>query len=175
MANTTHSSFSGPFLDSVTVSRSEITAHLKDGRVVSVPIDWSWRLANASPTERSLVEVSPSGTGAHWPMIDEDLSVNLFFREEPVRRPSEEAQCELLESARMFWRESLGTRSLVPTVTTERLVAAKPLLNVSAIARQAGINPRTLATKMDRGTALTGDEADAVRTVLTSLVDSIRS
>ncbi len=34
------------------------------------------RLANASAQERSRCEVSPSGYGIHWPLIDEDLSID---------------------------------------------------------------------------------------------------
>ena len=47
-----------------------------EGRSVSVP--WkncSERLAEASPAERSRAELSPSGYGIHWPLIDEDLAV----------------------------------------------------------------------------------------------------
>ena len=35
----------------------------------------SARLATASPLERGYVEISPSGYGLHWPLIDEDLAV----------------------------------------------------------------------------------------------------
>ena len=35
----------------------------------------SSRLLNASQEERMNYEVSPSGYGIHWPLIDEDLSV----------------------------------------------------------------------------------------------------
>ena len=44
----------------------------------SVSIPWercSERLARASFTERSRAELSPSGYGIHWPLIDEDLAV----------------------------------------------------------------------------------------------------
>lgn len=34
------------------------------------------RLAAASEQERLLAELSPGGYGIHWPLIDEDLSVN---------------------------------------------------------------------------------------------------
>jgi len=34
------------------------------------------RLAAASEHERLLAELSPGGYGIHWPLIDEDLSVN---------------------------------------------------------------------------------------------------
>jgi len=33
------------------------------------------RLANASPLERSILELLPSGYGVHWPLLDEDLAV----------------------------------------------------------------------------------------------------
>ena len=36
----------------------------------------SQRLANASEIEKSTFEISPSGYGIHWPLIDEDLSVD---------------------------------------------------------------------------------------------------
>lgn len=36
----------------------------------------SSRLAAASEQERLVAELSPGGYGIHWPLIDEDLSVN---------------------------------------------------------------------------------------------------
>lgn len=38
--------------------------------------DISKKLAKASPLERTTYEVSPSGYGIHWPLLDEDLSIN---------------------------------------------------------------------------------------------------
>lgn len=38
--------------------------------------DVSSRLLAASPAERARFEVSPSGYGIHWPLIDEDLSID---------------------------------------------------------------------------------------------------
>ncbi len=43
-----------------------------------VSIPWercSERLARASRAERDRAELSPSGYGIHWPLIDEDLAV----------------------------------------------------------------------------------------------------
>jgi hypothetical protein len=43
-----------------------------------VSIRWencSERLARASVLERSRAELSPSGYGIHWPLLDEDLAV----------------------------------------------------------------------------------------------------
>lgn len=47
--------------------------------------DVSERLLEASAEERMRFEISPSGYGIHWPLIDEDLSINglLGIRQEP--------------------------------------------------------------------------------------------
>jgi hypothetical protein len=34
----------------------------------------SSKLLNASSIERATFQISPSGVGVHWPLIDEDLS-----------------------------------------------------------------------------------------------------
>jgi hypothetical protein len=49
----------------------------------AVPIPWekcSALLAHASAEERSRAELSPSGYGIHWPLIDEDLAVGPLLR-----------------------------------------------------------------------------------------------
>ncbi len=38
--------------------------------------DVSPRLLAAGPAERERFEISPSGYGIHWPLIDEDLSID---------------------------------------------------------------------------------------------------
>lgn len=38
--------------------------------------DVSRLVAEASDAERQLVEVSPSGYGLHWPLLDEDISID---------------------------------------------------------------------------------------------------
>jgi hypothetical protein len=50
----------------------------------NVRIPWekcSKRLASATEQERLYVELSPGGYGIHWPLIDEDLSVNGLLRD----------------------------------------------------------------------------------------------
>ncbi len=39
----------------------------------------SKRLQNATEFERSFYQISPSGYGIHWPMIDEDISINALL------------------------------------------------------------------------------------------------
>ena len=71
----------------VTVTDDLITFHLVDGRVISVPLVWSWRLSDATPAQRNNCEIIGDGQGVHWPDVDEDLSVEGMFNGVPARRP----------------------------------------------------------------------------------------
>src|SRR5712691_9185740 len=72
----------------VEVTDEMITAHLVDGRVISVPLAWSWRLSAASPAQRSKYEVIGDGQGVHWPDVDEDISADGMLNGTPARRPA---------------------------------------------------------------------------------------
>ena len=63
-----------PRIMTVEVTEDLIVAHLEDGRTVSVPLAWSWRLSNATPAQRQHFEIIGTGQGVHWPDVDEDLS-----------------------------------------------------------------------------------------------------
>ena len=71
----------------VTVTDDLITFHLVDGRVISVPLVWSWRLSDATPAPRNNYEIIGDGQGVHWPDVDEALSVEGMFNGVPARRP----------------------------------------------------------------------------------------
>jgi hypothetical protein len=64
-----------------------ITAKLTDGRVISVPLAWSWRLSEATPKQRGHFEIIGSGQGVHWPDIDEDISAMGMLYGMPAMRP----------------------------------------------------------------------------------------
>ncbi len=68
------------------VTRDEIVARLVDGRVISVPIAWSWRLAEATPEQRSKFRIIGSGQGIHWPDLDEDISTEGMLHGIPAPR-----------------------------------------------------------------------------------------
>ena len=76
-----------PRLLNVQVSEDEITAFLLDGRTISVPIAWSWRLSEATPAQRLNFEIIGDGIGIHWPDIDEDISVEGMLYGFPAPRP----------------------------------------------------------------------------------------
>ena len=69
----------------VTITDDLITFHLVDGRVISVPLVWSWRLSDATPAQRDNYEIIGDGQGVHWPDVDEDLSVEGMFKGVPAR------------------------------------------------------------------------------------------
>ena len=76
-----------PRLLDIQVTEDEIIAHLLDGRTISVPLAWSWRLSEASPEQRQNFEIIGDGQGIHWPDIDEDISVQGMLGGLPARRP----------------------------------------------------------------------------------------
>ena len=71
----------------VAVTDDLITFHLVDGRIISVPLVWSWRLSEATAAQRDNYEIIGDGQGVHWPDIDEDLSVEGMLKGVPARRP----------------------------------------------------------------------------------------
>ncbi len=76
-----------PRIKDVIVTDEQITAYLVDGRVVSVPLVWSWRLSEATPAQRNHWEIIGNGQGIHWPEIDEDISASGMFSGVPAHRP----------------------------------------------------------------------------------------
>jgi len=76
-----------PRVKAVTVTDDLITFELVDGRLAGVPLAWSWRLSEATPTRRARYEILGDGQGVHWPDIDEDLSAQGMLTAVPARRP----------------------------------------------------------------------------------------
>ncbi len=64
----------------VSVSDSDLTVDLADGRRVSVPLAWYPKLLHASPAQRKKWRLLGDGRGIHWPEIDEDLSIEGLLR-----------------------------------------------------------------------------------------------
>ena len=56
-----------PRLSTIQITEDEIVAHLVDGRTISVPLAWSWRLSEATPEQRQNFEIIGNGQGIHWP------------------------------------------------------------------------------------------------------------
>ncbi|HLC41374.1 MAG TPA: DUF2442 domain-containing protein [Methylomirabilota bacterium] len=89
-----------PRIQEVRVTEDEIIAHLVDGRVVSVPLAWSWRLSAATPAQRANFRLIGTGQGIHWPDIDEDISIEGMLHGAPAHRPRSSAAGTNVRSAR---------------------------------------------------------------------------
>lgn len=88
-----------PRIINMIVTHDLITAKLADGRSISVPLAWSWRLSEATPEQRRNFEIIGSGLGVHWPDIDEDISATGMLigiparpRTKTQRKPASQAQ-----------------------------------------------------------------------------------
>ena len=52
-----------------------------DGKLIKLPINKvSKKLDSANDIQRNLFTISPSGYGIHWPLIDEDLSIDSLLK-----------------------------------------------------------------------------------------------
>lgn len=71
----------------IEITEDEIIAHLVDGRTISVPLAWSWRLSEATAEQRQNFEIIGDGQGIRWPDVDEDISVEGMLWGSPARRP----------------------------------------------------------------------------------------
>jgi len=71
----------------IKITEDTIIAHLMDGRTISAPLVWSWRLAEATPEQRANYEIIGDGHGVHWPGVDEDISAEGMLYGTPAPRP----------------------------------------------------------------------------------------
>jgi hypothetical protein len=59
----------------VRVTDKALEVILRDGRTLSVPLEWYPRLANETPRERQRWRLIGEGIGIQWPDLDEDISI----------------------------------------------------------------------------------------------------
>lgn len=78
-----------PRIVSLEITDDLIIARLADGRTISVPLVWSWRLTAATPAQRNNFEILGNGEGVHWPDLDEDLSARGMLQGIPARPPKQ--------------------------------------------------------------------------------------
>lgn len=73
--STSHVSAPAARADDVRFTDDALVVRMRDGRVLSVPLDWFPRLREATIEQRSSWELIGDGIGVHWPALDEDISV----------------------------------------------------------------------------------------------------
>ncbi|MBN1342890.1 MAG: DUF2442 domain-containing protein [Phycisphaerae bacterium] len=64
----------------IVADAGELVINLTDGEVRIAWERCSDRLASATAEQRACAELSPGGYGIHWPLIDEDLSIQGLVR-----------------------------------------------------------------------------------------------
>lgn len=64
------------------ISFDRETMRLKiDGKLIAISLDKiSSKLKGANDFQRQFFKVSPSGYGIHWPLLDEDLSIDAILK-----------------------------------------------------------------------------------------------
>ena len=83
-----------PRIAALKVTKDNIVAHLVDGRTISVPLAWSWRLSDATPEQRNNFEIIGNGQGVHWSELDEDISARGMLYGIAARRPKRAMQTQ---------------------------------------------------------------------------------
>ena len=54
---------------------SKICILMSDKKEIRFPVEDNTKIKNASDEERNHIEIICNGTGLHWPLLDEDLSI----------------------------------------------------------------------------------------------------
>lgn len=107
-----------------------------------------------------------------WSPVDESyeatvpaLRTCIAYGDTPV-----EAVREVTTAATLWLTAAAAANKPIPApdVSRDRLTSLAPLLNISALAREAKMSVQTLSSKLKRGTALNEDEAERVVKVLQS-------
>jgi hypothetical protein len=71
-------------VESIDFTDEFLVVALKDGRRISVPLEWYPRLAKASRAQLLNWQICGGGYGMHWPELDEDLSTEGLLRGAPA-------------------------------------------------------------------------------------------
>ena len=67
-------------IQSISFEQNQICLQI-DGKTIKLPLGQvSKKLEAANEMERNIFTISPSGYGIHWPLIDEDLSINSLLK-----------------------------------------------------------------------------------------------
>jgi hypothetical protein len=64
----------------VRFNKEMMHVRLKDGREISVPLEWFPRLKEATSKQRKNWRLVGKGIGIHWPDLDEDISVSALLK-----------------------------------------------------------------------------------------------
>ena len=103
----------------VRVTSKMLEVVLRDGRTLSVPLEWYPRLAHGSPAECQRWRLIGEGIGIHWPDLDEDISIAGLL----AGLPSGESASSLKQW--LASRRRPPNRALQPTSRAKRKAKSK--------------------------------------------------
>lgn len=67
-------------IESVSFEHNQLCLNI-NGNLISLPLNKiSKKLELADEIERNFFKISPSGYGVHWPLLDEDLSIDFLLK-----------------------------------------------------------------------------------------------
>ena len=99
---------SEPRISNLKITNDSIIAQLVDGRTISVPLAWSWRLSEATPEQRNRFEIMGSGQVVRWHDLDEDISAWGMLYGIPAHRPKRLVQPQRRKSPTATRRAKLA-------------------------------------------------------------------
>ncbi len=100
---------SEPRIAALEITKDSIIAQLTDGRTISVPLAWSWRLSEATPRQRNKFEILGNGQGVHWEELDEDISAWGMLYGVPAHRPKRVSHTRRTKTSTPIRRVKLAT------------------------------------------------------------------
>lgn len=74
-------------ITNVAVFEESIEFDLSDGRCITIPMRWSWKLQRATNSERQNYILSEDQNHVEWPEINEQISVHGILIGSPAPRP----------------------------------------------------------------------------------------
>jgi hypothetical protein len=101
-----------PTAEGVRVTDDTLSVELSDGRTIAVPIGWFPRLAHSTRRERGQWRLIERGRGIHWPLIDEDVSVEGLLAGRPSGESQESFKKWLSSRSRRLMRHAM--KSTIP-------------------------------------------------------------
>lgn len=103
-----------PLITQVRVGHSKLAVELNDGRRIEVPLDWYPRLVHATTGERNQWQIIGQGQGIHWPLIDEDISLENLLLGQPSGESPESFRRWLAKRTSVHPKQRLVSKRSVP-------------------------------------------------------------
>jgi len=111
-------------ISSVGFAEDRLFVELTTGRVLVVPLSYTKRLKNASQAELKEYRLVGNGRGIHFPLIDEDISVEGIIRDfgNEVKRVNISLPVLFLDEIDSYAKEHHLSRSALLQIATSKYI-----------------------------------------------------